>query len=270
MSGFCCPVCGEALENHEKFLKCLNGHSFDKAKSGYTNLLLSNRMNSAVPGDNKLMVSARRDFLNKGYYSALADRLCETVKKYIPTGILLDAGCGEGYYTEKVASSVGNAVHVIGIDISKFACDAAAKRHSDAEIAAASVFHIPVADEKCDGIMTLFTPFCREEFFRVLKSGGILISVIPSERHLWEFKQAVYDKPYLNKVQDYAVDGFEFIEPIKISSRIIIDNGQDIMSLFSMTLYYYKTGIDGAERVSAMTSLDTEIAFEILVYRKKG
>ena len=45
-SGFCCPVCGSALERGEKILTCENGHSFDIAKKGYVNLLLSQKSNA--------------------------------------------------------------------------------------------------------------------------------------------------------------------------------------------------------------------------------
>ena len=35
-----------------------------------------------------------------------------------------------------------------------------------------------------------------------------------------------------------------------------------------MTPYYYKTGIEGHERVNKLESLETEAAFEVLIYRK--
>lgn len=269
MSFFCCPVCKKELENNGGSLRCKNGHSYDISKSGYVNLLLSNQMNTLSPGDNKLMISSRRDFLNKGYYNKLAEKLCETVKKYAFEKIsILDAGCGEGYYTEKVCGSIKNFnPSVLGIDISKFAAEAAAKRKCGADFAVASIFHMPVFDSSFDMLITLFAPFCEEEFHRILKPHGIMIMVIPDERHLFEFKQKIYDSPYLNQVGDYSLESFEFIEAIKVSDRITIDNNKDIMNLFSMTPYYYKTGIEGSERVSQMNDLETEIAFQILVYK---
>jgi len=123
MSGFICPVCREKLEAKDKSLVCRNKHTFDIAKQGYVNLLLSNQMNAKLPGDNKMMVSARRNFLNKGYYKILSEKLCDTAVRYIKNGdTVLDAGCGEGYYTQKVYESLlekGIQTDMLGIDISK-------------------------------------------------------------------------------------------------------------------------------------------------------
>ena len=213
------------------------------------------------------MVSARRTFLHKGYYDVLATALCDTVKKYIRNGdVLLDAGCGEGYYTAKVAGALAGGAEIIGLDISKFAVEAAAKAKCWAALAVASIFHMPIAENSCDMLMSLFAPYCAEEFTRVLKPRGIMLMVIPAERHLWQLKQAIYDTPYLNEVQDYALEGFSFLEAVKIADTITIDNNEDIMSLFSMTPYYYRTDLNGMQRARALTSLTTEIAFEILVY----
>ena len=63
---FICPVCKNELNKTGKSFICSNGHCFDMAKSGYVNLLL--KSTGGNHGDNKLMVSARRDFLDKGYY----------------------------------------------------------------------------------------------------------------------------------------------------------------------------------------------------------
>lgn len=43
---FACPVCGNSLMINGKSYKCIDNHSFDAAKSGYVNLLTSDRMNA--------------------------------------------------------------------------------------------------------------------------------------------------------------------------------------------------------------------------------
>lgn len=271
-NGFICPKCGEILAKNGSSLKCPKNHCYDLAASGYVNLLLSDMMNSKLPGDNKLMVNARRSFLSKEYYKPLADAFAETVCKYSENGCtILDAGCGEGYYTGIIAerlASDGKSADIFGIDISKNAVNAAAKRYKGISFAAASIFHLPFGDCSCDILATLFAPYCGEEFRRVLKSGGIMVMAIPGERHLWGLKKAVYDKPYLNEVKDYALDGFEFVGTEKLSYTISLDNAEDIRSLFSMTPYYYKTSEEGHKRLEALVSLDTEVSFEILTYRK--
>ena len=82
MGIYVCPVCGKNLNKCDNAYKCGENHSFDLSKSGYVNLLLSKHIGKTVHGDNKLMVKARRDFLDKGYYSGLKDLLCTMAAKY--------------------------------------------------------------------------------------------------------------------------------------------------------------------------------------------
>ena len=275
MSGFICPVCRGVLERAEHSYVCPSRHSFDIAAKGYVNLLLSNQMNAKLPGDNKMMVNARAEFLNKGYYSHLAETVSQAVSEVFAGGCILDAGCGEGYYTENIYGKIKEKTEdfkLLGIDISKFACANTARRFKGddrCETAAASIFHLPLADSSADVLVTMFAPFCREEFYRVLKTGGSFIMAIPAEKHLMSFKAAVYDEPYKNQTADYHIDGFEFIESRMTGRNIFIDNNKDIQSLFSMTPYYYKTSEQGHERVKALSSLETEAEFEVLIYRKK-
>lgn len=270
---FACPVCGEILEIDGKCRKCVNNHCFDSAKSGYVNLLTSDRMNAKNPGDNKLMVKARSDFLDKGYYSHLREKLCGVVYETVPeNAVILDAGCGEGYYTGGICSylhDMGVNVRIAGIDISKFAADKAAKRCRDAEFAVGSVFHIPMTDLSCDLLLTVFAPFCCEEFIRVIKNGGYMIMVIPGRKHLWELKKVVYETPYENSPKSEKIEGFEFVRKYNVTKEITLESGEDIINLFAMTPYFYNTSPEDKEKLSRLDFLKTVTEFEILVYRKE-
>jgi 23S rRNA (guanine745-N1)-methyltransferase len=273
MGIFICPVCGENLEISGKSYVCNNRHSFDISKSGYVNLLLSKHIGKAVHGDNKLMVRARRDFLDKGYYSPLCDAVCEETLKYGETGgHFLDAGCGEGYYTSAVKATFDRseiAMDFVGIDISKGAAEFAAKRDKSISFAAASVFHLPIESGSCDVLLTMFAPYCGEEYLRVLKKGAAMVMAIPSENHLWELKQAIYATPYKNEVKPYELEGFDFIGSRRVTFDMELASSEDIQSLFSMTPYYYRTGKSEQERLAALTELTTKADFEVLTYRKK-
>ncbi|MCM1507590.1 MAG: methyltransferase domain-containing protein [Ruminococcus flavefaciens] len=258
-----CPVCREKLSISGKSYICPNRHSFDIAKSGYVNLLLSKHAGKTVHGDNKLMVQARRDFLEKGFYSPLREALCEKIR----SGVILDAGCGEGYYTSGISEKFPDS-EIYGIDISKTAVEMASKRHKNITFATASVFHIPVADSSCDSLVTVFSPYCSEEFKRVLKQNGTMFMAIPAENHLWELKKAVYDTPYKNEVKPYELDGFSFAGKKRITYKFTLESQQDIQSLFSMTPYYYRTGKQQQERLSALDSLEITADFELLTYRR--
>ena len=273
---FNCPVCGQPLSLDGNSFRCPSGHSFDRARSGYVNLLLPDGKHAKLPGDNRQMVNARREFLEKGFYRPMADALCRELVRELEgkdTLTLLDAGCGEGYYTRLVydaLTAAGISTQLLGLDISKFAAEKAAKRfraEEPVQIGAASIFHMPVSDASCDVVITLFAPFCREEFLRVLKKGGLFAMVIPGARHLFGLKQAVYDQPYLNEVQEYPIEGLTFLRSVPVEDTITLHDGE-IMDLFMMTPYYYKTSAEGQRRAADLTELTTETSFEILLYRK--
>ncbi|MBE6877003.1 MAG: methyltransferase domain-containing protein [Ruminococcus sp.] len=271
LSVWMCPVCGELLTDSGNSLKCSKNHCFDKARSGYVNLLPVSRKHAKLPGDNPEMVRARRNFLEKNYYQHLQNALCDAVKNYLPAdGILLDAGCGEGYYTKKISSSLPDGAFCCGVDISKIAVDFSARQDKRTQYAVGSVFHLPVVDSSCNMLVSVFAPYAGTEFVRVLKSKSYLIMAIPSAFHLWELKQAVYDKPYENQVKDYHLDDFRFLEKINCEKRIFLDSPEDIQNLFQMTPYAYRTGAPERERLQALQSFEVQTAFEILIYQKEA
>ncbi|MEG0615141.1 MAG: methyltransferase domain-containing protein [Oscillospiraceae bacterium] len=273
MSVFSCPVCGKPLLLVEKSYKCRSFHSFDVAKSGYVNLLLQNQMNAKLPGDNKMMVKARENFLGKGFYKPLADGICNEILQFAkPNCSVFDAGCGEGYYTTMVDDCLTSEKvphKTFGIDISKSALGIAAKRSKSVSYAVGSLFHLPITTASCDIIMTLFAPYCGNEFLRILSKNGIMAMVIPGQKHLWSFKKAIYDNPYENAVKNYELDGFDLVEKVKICNIIELKSNQDIQNLFSMTPYFYKTSVEDSKKVLNLEKLTTETEFEILVYKKR-
>lgn len=269
MCGFCCPVCGAPLQATEKCCVCPNGHSFDKAKNGYVNLLTHTTSGAKTHGDNKQMVRARRAFLEQGFYKPLCACIATTVKKYVvPGGVLLDSGCGEGYYTAAVCAALHGSMQVDGFDISKDAVRLAAARCPQAFFAVASAFRIPVSEHSVDMLLQIFSPHAAEEFQRVLKPGGIFIEVIPGARHLYALKTAVYDQPYLNDVQAFMRPGYQLLETQHLEDEIFLQSPQDIQNLFCMTPYYYKTGATEQARLASLSTLRTQTEFYVLAYRK--
>ena len=99
------------------------------------------------------MAAARSVFLGKGYYAPLREALCAlavSMTGEAPT--VLDAGCGEGYYTGgiyRALQEAGKAPQMAGTDISKFILRRAAKREKDIEFAVASSYRLPMAAGEC-------------------------------------------------------------------------------------------------------------------------
>lgn len=265
--GWLCPVCGEKLNSDGRSYICGSGHCFDIAKSGYVNLICSNK---SLHGDDKEMISARHAFLSSGHYDILRDSLCDTLKKLFfrqKKYVILDAGCGECYYTEAVKNTFPE-FEVLGIDLSKDALAIGGKRRAGIELAAASVNAVPLCSGCCDVVLSVFSPLSAAEFYRVLKSDGFLVHVIPLAKHLYGMKQVLYSDPYENTEFGDAPEGF-----VKISERQIRGNihltHDEIINLFTMTPYFYRTSADGRKRLEKLDTLDTEIGFGIIVYGKK-
>lgn len=277
-----CPICNSPLFQQDKSYYCEKRHCYDIAKSGYVNLLQSDKMNSKIPGDNKQMVDTRNHFLNKGYYSSLCDKLCEVIAELSQTIAtkplcLADVGCGEGYYTNHMAMTLAEnnqSCEILGIDISKFALELAgkfAKTHQllNVHYGVGSVFRLPIADQACDIVTELFAPYCGEEFHRILKPNGYMILVIPAKNHLFELKQAIYENPYKNEIKPYELEGFQLIKKHEVTKTILLEENKDIQNLFHMTPYAYKTSIEDTQKLEQLCSLSTTISFEILCYQKK-
>lgn len=271
MNNLICPVCKNELLKQDAAFRCANGHSFDIASQGYVNLIPAGK---ARAGDSREMVAARFAFLEKGYYHFLRKTLCTLALQNLPENserALVDAGCGEGYYTTGLAEMLaeqGRPVSTLGLDISKSAVRLAAKRGSDVQYVVASLFDMPVRSDSADMVVNIFAPVCGSEFRRVLHSGGILVIVGPGPRHLFGLKEILYEHPYENKENRFDLGGFVQEDVFTTGEDIRIPSRADIENLFKMTPYYWKTGSEDASRLETMDSLDTWVEFEIRVYRK--
>lgn len=268
MSMFRCPICKESLEKGEKSYTCPHNHCYDIAKEGYTYLLPVNQRNSLNPGDDKAMALARRIFLDAGHYAPLRDALCNLLTAQQPCA-LLDAGCGEGYYTAGMANALPET-QIAGIDISKWSLRWAAKREKSVEFAVASSYHLPLADACVDAIVNCFSPLALEEFARVLRPGGYLYYVVPGANHLWALKQTLYEAPYANEEKESPYPGFVYKTIEAVDFTMALTSPEVIQALFDMTPYCWKTPKEGVERLRKLNALTVEASFRIHVFQKEG
>ena len=263
MSVLICPFCKEQLVRDGNSYYCGGSrrHCFDIAKSGYVTLTGA----SGTAGDDRDMVRARTAFLDKGYYRPFADAVARIIRG---SGVVVDAGCGEGYYTNIIAAS---GACVYGFDLSKYACDRGAKRAKAADTNAffgvASVFELPISDACADAVVNLFAHVAEKEFWRVLKPGGVLVVGAAGRRHLYELKAAVYDNPYENEGRRDLPEGFTEIDRQSVTYTFGCD-GADLKPLFMMTPYAFKTSVSDAAKLDAIDSLEITADFEIFVYKK--
>lgn len=264
-----CPICECGFAVKGNSLCCESGHCFDMAAAGYVNLASAKQ---AGGGDSKQLVSARTEFLAAGYYQRFSDEINARAQKYAHAGIIVDAGCGEGYYSNRVA--VAAEADVCGFDLSKFAIMAAAKaakrNNINSMFAVAGIFDMPLRDGCADMVINLFAPCAAEEFARVLKSGGHLIVAGAGARHLEGLKSVIYDNVTKNDTRADLPDipSLSLVESARVCYDISIKQREHIMALFSMTPYYYRTSESGRAALEATEALETVVDFDIFVYKK--
>lgn len=258
-----CPICGEKLTDTGSSLVCTSPkrHCFDKAKSGYVNLAVG----KSGAGDDRDMVRARTEFLNRGYYRPLAEAVAELVGG---CDTVIDCGCGDGYYSVIAAKKCGR---LCGFDLSKHACERGAKRAKEAGVncffGVASVFSLPVTDGAADAAISLFAPIAEEEFSRILKDGGRLIVVGAGKRHLYEFKEAMYADVYENEGRRDLPVGFTEIERRSLRYSFKCEGG-DLRKLLTMTPYTFKTSVTDAAKLDCLDCLEITADFDIFIYQK--
>ncbi len=264
-----CPVCGAPLQRQEKSWRCEAGHSFDIAREGYVNLLLSQHKKSKQAGDSKMMVQARRQFLNNHHYDVLPEGVVKALSEYAGDGgkSLLDLGCGEGYYTGYIKHHLP-AYKVSGVDISKPAIAVAAKRYQEIEFFVASAYRLPVVDNSVDVAVKIYAPADSGEISRCVKSGGLYISVIPGKSHLYGLKSLIYDAPQQHDEEDEMPAGFCLQDRVVLADKMLLTSSQDITNLLAMTPYYWHLPPERQEAIAALTSLETDINFVINIYKK--
>jgi len=266
MSLLICPLCRTTLTRQNKSQRCANGHSFDIAKEGYTNLLLVQQKKSKEPGDNPEMVKARRDFLQAGYYQPLCEAASQLLAP-LNAQYLLDIGCGEGYYTQAFSQFIP---HIIGLDIAKPAVQLAAKKHPNTTWLVASSALLPVADDSIDVASSLFSPIPVAQMARVLKPQGYVLVVRAADTHLWTMREALFGEVRAHQPDKFLEElatHFELVQQHELRFDLHLPQ-QALKNLLAMTPYVWKAKPEHRLALEQHPSFNTQAAFSLMLLRK--
>lgn len=269
-----CPLDGAGLTEQGDSWRCVHGHSFDIARQGYVNLLPVQKKRSRDPGDSKSMVAARQRFLAAGHYAAVATAINAAMFRNLPakeTVSCLDAGCGEGYYLRQLSDATHRPEHLalLGLDISKWAVQSAAKQHHDIRWVVGSNANLPVVSGSLDRVLCMFGFPVYSEFARVLHDGGLVIQLDPGPEHLRELREIIY--PSLKPARDNnrgVPPGFDQVSTESVSYIADIQGSGLVQDLLTMTPHLYRASAEGRARAAALTSLSVTIDVELAALRK--
>ncbi|SDS78946.1 23S rRNA m(1)G-745 methyltransferase [Halopseudomonas xinjiangensis] len=261
-----CPICHQALTNLGQQWRCDNGHSYDQARQGYLNLLMVQHKNSRQPGDTPAMLACRQAFLDAGHYQPVSETINRAFLAQGP-GTLLDMGCGEGYYTARLASVLSDS-EVGGLDISKDAVIRATRRSRDLRWLVASSARLPVADASLDALLSVFSPWSWDECLRTLKPGGHLMLVGPHADHLRSLRAALYDDvhatpdllkeppPELQVVSDKTLR-----YPLELEAT-------DLANLIGMTPHSLRSAPDRQRHIIETGLVGLEVAMRLVILQR--
>lgn len=182
-----CPLCGKKgrIARFGGFL-CEKKHTFDLASRGYLNF---------APGQDqsgqkytRALFESRRRLFSAGLYAPVLEALQTAIVRHAPQppALLVDAGCGEGYYLSALHQAYPQML-CFGLDLSRDAVRLAATEDA-CYWAVADLKHLPLAKESVDVLLNILTPADYAEFSRVLRRDGLLLKIAPGPEYLREIR----------------------------------------------------------------------------------
>ena len=270
-----CPVCKYQLQLKDKSLVCDNRHSFDIAKQGYVNLLTGGK---PINEYTKVSFQERQQILEKGMYAHLLEEICGFMEETFKDGkkrTLLDAGCGEGYYSREISKRLGEKLNleIYGTDLSRDSLMLAAKSEPEHRIRwfVSDISNLPVKNRKTDIILDIFTSANYQEFRRILSDDGYIIKIIPGEDHVQELRRAAADqlfhKEYTERkgVQHFE-ENFQLLvhKTVSRTFEVTPEEREIFINMTPLLFNVDKEKIDW-EPVKTIT-----VSGELLIGRKKG
>lgn len=275
-----CSVCRGPLANQPQSVVCAHGHSFDRAREGYVNLLLGK-----PAGDSKEMLLARRRFLSAGRYDAISDAVNGMVAGHLDRreggergapAVLLDVGCGEGYYLRQLAAALPTddalAPRLVGIDNSRDAIRLAAGSGPTMCLVVADVHElIPLASGSVEVLINIFSPRNSGEFARVVAPGGILVIVIPQRGHLHLLRSlapllGIQEGKEERLLAEYG-DSFEHLSSMPMEYDLVL-SGDQVIDLITMSPTFRHIEPASLDAVRDMSEAPADVRVTVLVFRR--
>ena len=264
---FACTICGCTGAVKNSSFICRNGHCFDISAKGYINFAPHQKATKY----SKNIFESRRAVFSDGFYNTVLLHLAKFVEENLAPGRItniLDAGCGEGYYSAylKACETLQDKTNIIAMDIEKAAILLACRGQCDYSPIVGDINKIPLADNTADILLNILTPANYSEFSRVLRPGGIIIKIIPGENYLAEIRTAIAGKI---KAEAYSTDrvlnhfkqNMKLLSLDKITCTLPVTNSQ-ALDFFNMTPMTMDISADEVD-LSRVNTITIDLAFVV-------
>lgn len=271
-----CPVCQTPLALAGQTLTCVHNHAFDVAREGYVNLILGHKR-PKILGDDKMMLRARRRFMEKGYYAALSNHINQIALAHLD-GVrgeetaVLDTGCGEGYVIGQLQRCLPRHFCTFGLDVAKEATRLAAKRYPAVRFIVADLNgRLPFPNQSAHLLLNIFAPRNPAEFARVAVPGALLLIVIPQPNHLGSLRADLGLLDIEPDKQQRITDQLARLFTLQRTQSLTIPldlRQPDLTDLVQMTPNYWHPTPERQAKLQAMTWFLTTAQFEILSFLK--
>ena len=263
--------CAGPLVDEGPRLFCPRGHAFDRARSGYVNLLQPHDRRSLSPGDSKEAAAARRRLLAAGHEASILAEIVATVRGIgLGAGAaVLDVGCGEGFALEALASEL--TATGVGLDISVPAIDLAARAHPGRTwVVANADRYLPFAAGSFDLVTSITSRRNAAEMHRVTRDCGWLVVVLPGAADLAELRtllhgQATAPSRVARNVEALA----QQFELLKLATARCVAR-LDRAGLLDLLAATYRGGRRAErERIAALEGLEVTLERDILLFERR-
>ncbi len=256
-----CPVCHSRLSLLESgSFVCAKQHCFDLSAKGYVNFIPNQNQDKLKYG--KELFDSRNAIFEDGFYAPVLDAITKIVQNNTPA-VLLDAGCGDGYYISRLQKTVPDSDYY-AIDNNRQAIQLAAQKNRKVKWMVADLANLPMEGGGTDCLLNILTPANYEEFMRVLSPRGVVVKVVPGMDYLKEIRAClgsqIRRQEYSNqKVVDYFCQSTRLLERKKVHYELPVspEQFQAFLRMTPMTFGVDLQTLKGAQ--ATQITIDLEI-----------
>lgn len=273
-----CPNCFTDLSPvADRTFGCTQGHRFDRSKHGFLTLLPPKAPKTI--GDDRDMLEARAALLGSGVYAPVSNALVDAAGAH-PEGRasglrIADLGCGTGHYSAELARALPDASFLLA-DRSPDAVRASRRALPQSTGVVLDIWRpLPLRSATADLVLNVFAPRNGSEFARLLRTGGHLLTIVPTERHLLELRAAglmleVPSGKSERLVEQFAADGFAPTEVRRIEYELLADATTRRLLAGMGPSAHHAAGAAAHTNEPDVAPLSVTVSVELLVLERRG